>query len=245
MAAPVVHRWYLEGYFEPDSAVRRVALEQFPAVVGRQAGLPLSGASASMSRYHAELVMRDGRLIVRDLGSKNGTFVNRRRLEHEAALEPGDIVHFADAEFRVCSEELAVSDTDEDTATGAFTTLHLPHHFPAGGAEIARMIEAGAIETVVQPVVELKSGRHAGQECLTRGTWPNLPVAPDELLRVAASVGRAVELSELMRRHSLDRVGEAGEPRPWPSSPTTRSARPSCGRRPPTVSARASASISC
>ncbi|MDZ7748525.1 MAG: hypothetical protein U5K43_06515, partial [Halofilum sp. (in: g-proteobacteria)] len=49
-----------------------------------------------------------------------------------------------------------------------------------------------------------------GQECLGRGTWSSLPEAPDQLLRVAASVGREVELSELMRRQSLVKAAAAG-----------------------------------
>jgi pSer/pThr/pTyr-binding forkhead associated (FHA) protein len=42
-----------------------------------------------VSRKHAELVQREGRWLVEDQGSLNGTFVNRKRVE-SAELEDGD-----------------------------------------------------------------------------------------------------------------------------------------------------------
>ncbi len=43
----------------------------------------------TVSRRHAALVQREGRWLVEDGGSLNGTFVNRRRVE-SAELEDGD-----------------------------------------------------------------------------------------------------------------------------------------------------------
>ena len=43
----------------------------------------------TVSRKHAELVQREGRWLVEDQGSLNGTFVNRKRVE-SAELEDGD-----------------------------------------------------------------------------------------------------------------------------------------------------------
>ena len=42
-----------------------------------------------VSRRHCQLDLRDGVLVVRDLGSKHGTWVNHRRVE-EATVLPGD-----------------------------------------------------------------------------------------------------------------------------------------------------------
>ena len=42
------------------------------------------------SARHAEIRRRDGRWIVRDLNSTNGTFLNGRRISAEAALQDGD-----------------------------------------------------------------------------------------------------------------------------------------------------------
>ena len=44
-----------------------------------------------MSRKHAEFVREDDRFVVRDVGSLNGTYVNRSRID-AAALSTGDEV---------------------------------------------------------------------------------------------------------------------------------------------------------
>jgi pSer/pThr/pTyr-binding forkhead associated (FHA) protein len=46
----------------------------------------------TVSRKHAVLVDRGGEYVIEDLGSLNGTFVNRRRIESGTRLESGDEV---------------------------------------------------------------------------------------------------------------------------------------------------------
>src|SRR6478609_7972897 len=64
--------------------------------VGRGAGCDIALDDASVSRRHAEIECREGALRVRDLGSRNGTFVNGARIEH-AVVRPGDIMVFGKA----------------------------------------------------------------------------------------------------------------------------------------------------
>ncbi len=52
----------------------------------------------SLSRHHARIEEKEGRLVVVDLGSKNGTFVNGARVERRA-LSPGDTIRCGDATF--------------------------------------------------------------------------------------------------------------------------------------------------
>ena len=44
----------------------------------------------TVSRRHAELARSGGAWIVRDVGSLNGTYVNRQRIEDQAPLKNGD-----------------------------------------------------------------------------------------------------------------------------------------------------------
>lgn len=46
----------------------------------------------TVSRRHAELARTGGGWVVRDVGSLNGTYVNRQRIEEESALTNGDEV---------------------------------------------------------------------------------------------------------------------------------------------------------
>lgn len=206
--------WFLEGYVEADDVLRQFPLQDFPILIGRSSESLLAGASGNLSRYHAELVRRDGRLVVRDLGSKNGTYVNHEPVAEEAELRPGDIVHFADIEFRVGAGETDPEDTADLTATGVIPRERLPERFPRGGADLGELLAAGAVDAVYQPVVALASGEQVAQECLGRGAWSSLPTAPTELLRLAESVGRAVELSRLMRATAVRKAFEAGLTRP-------------------------------
>lgn len=54
----------------------------------------------TVSRRHAELRVRDGRWMVRDLGSINGTWLNGRRVG-DAEVRPGDELRLGDAVLRL------------------------------------------------------------------------------------------------------------------------------------------------
>jgi len=57
--------------------------------IGRSPDCPVFLDDVTVSRRHAVLVEREGRWFVEDLGSLNGTFVNRRRVE-SSELSDGD-----------------------------------------------------------------------------------------------------------------------------------------------------------
>ena len=58
--------------------------------IGRSPDCEIFLDDVTVSRRHAVLVQRDGHFFIEDLGSLNGTFVNRRRIEAETQLENGD-----------------------------------------------------------------------------------------------------------------------------------------------------------
>jgi hypothetical protein len=79
-----------------------VALAAGETVVGRDDGLGVSlPGESSVSRRHASISLQNGRLIVKDLGSTNGTYVNGRRINAETPLSSGDDVQFGAVKFRV------------------------------------------------------------------------------------------------------------------------------------------------
>jgi hypothetical protein len=57
--------------------------------IGRSPDCGVFLDDVTVSRRHATLLNRDGKWRIEDLGSLNGTFVNRRRVE-SATLEDGD-----------------------------------------------------------------------------------------------------------------------------------------------------------
>jgi len=63
-------------------------------LVGRVAGVDIQIEDDSVSRKHAEVEARGRRVVVRDLGSANGTTVNGEPLEGDVELADGDILQF-------------------------------------------------------------------------------------------------------------------------------------------------------
>src|SRR3954471_12430898 len=69
-------------------------------IVGRKEDCDVRLEHKSVSKQHCVIVKTDGLLLLRDLGSTNGTRVNGQRVRR-AALLPNDQVSFASLRFRV------------------------------------------------------------------------------------------------------------------------------------------------
>ncbi len=87
--------------------------------MGRQSGNDVVVPDEQVSRRHAEIEERNGGLIVSDLGSSNGTFVNGTRIATPQSLQPGDTVQVGTTVLKVLGAASAggASDYDEGGAT--------------------------------------------------------------------------------------------------------------------------------
>jgi EAL domain-containing protein (putative c-di-GMP-specific phosphodiesterase class I) len=206
-------RWYLESFVEGGRQLRRIVVQPLPFRVGRLPGLALPLVSDSVSKEHAELFMRGGALHVHDLGSKNGTFVNGERVG-EAPVREGDILHFAQVEFRVGRQEIDEADEQSvEPSTVSLSDMKLPEQFVEGTRELPELLSDRRVTSVFQPLVSLPSGNVAGYEALGRGRHARLPEAPLDLFRIAKNVGAKAELSRLFRETALELVvAKAGLP---------------------------------
>jgi len=66
--------------------------------IGRALDCDISILEPSLSRKHAQLSIDNGELIIEDLGSANGTYVNAKRIEKQS-LKDGDILQFHNIKF--------------------------------------------------------------------------------------------------------------------------------------------------
>ena len=73
--------------------------------IGRSSTCEVHIADASVSRRHAEIVRRDDRFFIQDLGSRNGTRVNGTVVRAPVEIGPGDSVEVGDLTLRVTAEE--------------------------------------------------------------------------------------------------------------------------------------------
>jgi DNA-binding winged helix-turn-helix (wHTH) protein len=69
---------------------QEAALDEGENVLGRVEDAAAWIESDSVSRRHARLTISGDRAVVEDLGSKNGTFLNGRRIEKPQVLSDGD-----------------------------------------------------------------------------------------------------------------------------------------------------------
>lgn len=84
----------------PGASRRGIPVTRFPAVVGRGPNAEVCLGDPWASREHCEIYERDGAPVIRDLKSKNGTFVNGR-LVVEAILLPNSKVTVGRTSFWV------------------------------------------------------------------------------------------------------------------------------------------------
>ncbi|MDX2011955.1 MAG: FHA domain-containing protein [Myxococcaceae bacterium] len=68
-------------------------------VVGRVAGVDVRVDDDSVSRRHAEVEVKGREVVLRDLGSANGTTVNGSPITEDTPLSPGDIIQFGVVEL--------------------------------------------------------------------------------------------------------------------------------------------------
>lgn len=73
------------------TAGARFLLDSPRTSAGRRPASDIFLDDSTVSRRHAEFLVADGHVTVRDVGSLNGTYVNRERIE-EAVLHAGDEV---------------------------------------------------------------------------------------------------------------------------------------------------------
>lgn len=80
--------------------MEQVALDNARITVGRDpANLVCIGDDDSISAMHAVLERYSSGWSVRDLGSRNGTFVNRGRIAGERSLHSGDVIEIGDTQL--------------------------------------------------------------------------------------------------------------------------------------------------
>src|SRR5258708_4058706 len=69
-------------------------------VVGRAVNSDVPIYDPTISRQHAQLSVQNGGILVKDLGSSNGTFLNGSKIT-EAVATPNDVVMFGKVSFYV------------------------------------------------------------------------------------------------------------------------------------------------
>jgi pSer/pThr/pTyr-binding forkhead associated (FHA) protein len=82
-----------------------IVLSQFPVIVGLDPGADICLDDSAVGHYQCMIDYGDGALMVWDLGTRSGTFINGARISANAPLMPGDELAFGKNRFLVQYED--------------------------------------------------------------------------------------------------------------------------------------------
>jgi hypothetical protein len=115
-------------------------------VVGRDPACDISLEDSLLSRRHAEFVAAGDVVTVRDLGSRNGIFVNGTRAD-EHVLAPGDVIQIGPLRVRYVKDRSAISLSGPSETLDLDATIRIPDRRP-------RTDRASAVVSTNGPALE-------------------------------------------------------------------------------------------
>ncbi|XZE55271.1 EAL domain-containing protein [Planctomycetaceae bacterium SH139] len=190
--------WFLSGATRPGEDIRHIPIDEEPFLIGRRAGVSLSLQYRTVSGTHASLEVIEGELVLKDLGSTNGTYVNGEKL-HEQAIRvvEEDLIHFAEAPIRVRrqSPNSEYNGTIEENVCDQALAL----------VQFDRLMSQRLVVPHFQPLVKLSTHEQIGYEVLGRGRVFGLE-SVGAMFQAAEQLSLEVELSRLLRWEGI-RVG--------------------------------------
>ena len=83
------------------SATTALKIGDGVTTAGRHDDCQLRIKSSEVSRRHCQFFEKNGMLLVKDLGSSNGTMLNGKKIEGQRVLEPGDELTIGPVKLRV------------------------------------------------------------------------------------------------------------------------------------------------
>jgi len=131
-----------------------ITLSQF--LIGRDPQCNLRPASAMISKRHCAVLVKGGKVFVRDFESTNGTFINDDRVQGERELKNDDVLKAGPLEFRVSLSTATPTPVNKPTPVPAKPSaaqneedvaamlLSLQDDSPAGNAPRAEDVPAGS-----------------------------------------------------------------------------------------------------
>lgn len=141
---------------------RSITLAEGESSVGRSRTCQVTLADASASRTHAVLIAREGVVVLRDLGSSNGTWVDGARVSGEAPLRNGALVTIGETVMTVRVVSLA-------------PVVAAPPPEPVADVAATMRIEAIRPASLAPPNV---GGAFPGETMRVSAQQPLPPIAP-------------------------------------------------------------------
>lgn len=189
--------WLLSGQLADDQPMRHIRVGSTRFTVGRKPDASLCIPNQTISREHAELTVVDRGILLRDLGSTNGTFVNGVRIQQPCTLHHGDLLQFGQVVFRVIqqSAESGPQTIQDDSCDRALALI-----------QFDQLMNQRAVSPHFQPIVSMSNREVIGYEVLARSRFFGLK-DPHSMFAAAKVLDLEGELSRILREEGI-RSGE-------------------------------------
>ncbi len=185
--------WNLTEYRSDGGLGRIFNITEYPFQVGRQANLHICLPLSNISRIHAEIIQSGHSLLLRDLKSTNGSFVNGKRIEQPVTLSDGDLIQFGNSAFRIGAQESA---SHEGTVESG------PAEWAQSLLAFDTLMSERSVVPHFQPIVTIDDGITIGYELLARSNVAGLET-PAKMFSTAERLGQQEALSTLMREEGV------------------------------------------
>ncbi len=181
--------WFLAGQLGAGGDTSHVAIKASPFLIGRRPEASLCLPFQTVSGMHAEILVDTHGLVLRDLNSTNGTFVNGCRVESEIPLKFDDLIQFADVPVRVRrqSAESRTQTLAEDVYDQAIALM-----------QFDKLMSERRVTPFYQPVIDIATRELVGYEVLGRSRLVGI-TTPAAMFFAAAKLNLEVQLSRMLR----------------------------------------------
>jgi EAL domain-containing protein (putative c-di-GMP-specific phosphodiesterase class I) len=171
-------------------------LDSFPCQIGRQPAVGLRIVHPTVSSTHAEFRLQDGALLIADLGSRNGTFLNGQKVTDARPLVCGDLLQFGGVVYRL-QNRAPVS-----AISGATCQSEDVGDLALALAQFDKLISDSSVVAVYQPIVDAATAKIVAYEALARSCLFGLD-KPSLMFKAAGYFKMEAELSRLLRHTEL------------------------------------------
>jgi EAL domain-containing protein (putative c-di-GMP-specific phosphodiesterase class I) len=173
-----------------------LALRTLPCQIGRHPGVPVRVIHPTVSLVHAELRRHGDGLELADLSSRNGTFVNGKRVEGTQIVHGDDLLQFGAAVFRLQNQ------SQNQPALNATCQSEDVGDLALALAQFEKLVSDASVVPVYQPIVTADTGELFAYEALARSRLFGLD-KPAQMFQAAEYFHMEAELSRMLRREEL------------------------------------------